>query len=92
MFGYLSFVSLILYFFGSGLNLSSAAAKEVIPANVAPFIKWPLVAAYTFATYNMLVTTLLGLYYMTDRIHKEEPRFVDPKVPNVDSSRQRSNE
>ncbi|WP_146750252.1 hypothetical protein [Pseudomonas sp. RIT411] len=77
MFGYLSFVSLILYFAGSGINLSASAAKDILPTEMAPFIKWPLVAAYTFATYNMLITTLLGLYYMTDRIHKEEPRFVD---------------
>jgi len=48
-------------------------------------LKWPVITAYLFVTSNMMITTLLGLYYMTDRIHRKEATFVPPMVaPSTD--------
>lgn len=86
LFGYLSFASLVLYFGGSALVLLAPHIKEMIPAQALPLLKWPVITLYLFVTSNVMVTTLLGLYYMTDRIHRKEATFVAPMVapPNDD--------
>ncbi len=86
LFGYLSFASLVLYFGGSALVLLAPHIKEMIPAQALPFLKWPVITLYLFVTSNVMITTLLGLYYMTDRIHRKEATFVTPMVapPNDD--------
>ncbi len=73
LFGYLSLLSLILYFSGSGLILAAPHIKTLISANLVVYLKWMVVFFYLMVTYNLLVTTLLGLYYMTDRIHRADP-------------------
>jgi len=72
MFGYLAFVSVFLYFVGNGALLVSDNLKLVISAKLYPIVKWSCVTAYLFITSNLIITTLLGLYYMVDRIHRNE--------------------
>ena len=43
-------------------------------------------------TANMLVTTLLGLYYMTDRIHRKEAAFVTSIVVSTDDEEEEEDE
>lgn len=78
MFGYLSLVSLVLYFLGSGLILLAPQAKYLVAEEFFEVVKWSVIAVYLLMTYNLLVTTLLGLYYMTDRIHRKDPTFIPP--------------
>lgn len=76
LFGYLALLSIILYFVGIGSNLLA----PVISLNnyyLALGVKWGFAAIYTFASYNMICTTLLGLYYMADRIHRKDNEFTD---------------
>jgi hypothetical protein len=85
LFGYLSFASLILYFLGSASVLLAPQLKALMPDFWLQIVKWPAVTAFIFATCNMMITTLLGLYYMTDRIHRKDAAFVSPMVaPNSD--------
>lgn len=70
LFGYLAFTGLVLYFagaattlFGSNLSLLQAALWGVV-------IKWCFVFAYIFFTANLITTTLLGLHFLADRIHR----------------------
>jgi cation transporter-like permease len=78
LFGYLSFLSIILFFGGIAANV--VAPHTVVAAGkYAPLIKWSFSAVYMFVIYNLLCTTLLGLYYMTERIHRAEAEFVDKK-------------
>jgi hypothetical protein len=80
MFGYLSFTSLMLYFGGSAIVLLAPHLKSLLSEAWLPIIKWPTVCIFIFITSNMMVTTLLGLYYMTDRIHRKDAAFVTPMV------------
>lgn len=80
LFGYLSLLSLVLYFSGSALILLAPQVKLILPVEVLAAVKWSVVTVYMFTTYNLLVTTLLGLYYMTDRIHRKEATFVSPSA------------
>ena len=58
--------------------------KAIFSGGLFLFLKWVVVAVYIFLTSNMLVTTLLGLYYMTDRIHRREATFVKPMTAPVE--------
>lgn len=71
LFGYLAFVSIILYFVGGFANLFSESITQLIPPYFQKFVKWPFIWCYLVVTSNLIVTTLLGLFYMCDRIHRE---------------------
>lgn len=92
MFGYLSFVSLFLYFGGSALVLLAPHLKLIVSGVWLAVLKWSVVAIYMFMTANMLVTTLLGLYYMTDRIHRKEAAFVTSIVVSTDDEEEDDDE
>ncbi|MCF3642915.1 hypothetical protein LXM94_23395 [Rhizobium sp. TRM95111] len=70
LFGYLAFVSLAVYLVGFAFAAlqTYVIAKYVPTYTVASFIIfWGL---YGFALGNLLANTLLGLFYLTDRIHR----------------------
>jgi hypothetical protein len=73
MFGYLSFVSLFLYLGGGIANLFADSFKALLPLYWHPAARWIFVFLYIFLLANLLITTLLGLFYMSDRIHRHDP-------------------
>ncbi|WP_213626932.1 hypothetical protein [Pseudomonas sp. Pc102] len=81
LFGYLSFISILLFFSGIAANVV-APHVYTVAGQYAAYIKWVFCAIYMFIIYNMLCTTLLGLYYMTERIHRPEAKFVEPDDTN----------
>lgn len=80
LFGYMAFLTLALYVIGYGYLI---ADKYLIPA-ICPdcrgtiFVVFWLV--YSFALANLLSNTLLGLFYLTDRIHRtnKKPQWGSP--------------
>lgn len=76
LFGYLSFLSIFLYFGGVGANLLAQPLLIFISSTAAFWIKWTFVSVYLFILYNLICTTLLGLYYMTERIHRPEAEII----------------
>jgi hypothetical protein len=70
LFGYLAFVGIFLYFIGSASGLLNESIKAFIPSCYFVVVKWLFIFCYLFASSNLIVTTLLGLYYLTDRIHR----------------------
>jgi hypothetical protein len=70
LFGYMAFVTLALYILGYGYLI---ADKYFILPCVPEVRSWFFATfwiAYTFALGNILSNTLLGLFYLTDRIHR----------------------
>lgn len=70
LFGYLAFLSLFMYLFGFAF---AAVQKYVVVAYIGDLATW------TFGTFwvlfsvlagNLISTSLLGLFYLTDRIHR----------------------
>jgi len=76
LFGYLSFLSIFVYFGGVGANLIAPPLVAALPKDYLFFVKWGFVSVYLLVVYNLICTTLLGLYYMTERIHRPESEFV----------------
>jgi hypothetical protein len=85
MFGYLAFVSLLLYLVGVGAMISAESVKALLPLAWRWWTRSAFVLLYVFVFANLLVTTLLGLYYMADRIHRHDPRDIQPGEPAEDS-------
>ncbi len=70
MFGYLAFLSFLLYFIGGFANLFAPSLKGIIPESYTLVLKWFFVWFYLTVSSNLVVTTLLGLFYMCDKIHR----------------------
>ena len=72
LFGYLSFMGIILYFTGAVAELLSENIKILAPAYISlVVVKCVFLFLYLLATSHLFVTTLLGLHYMTDRMHRK---------------------
>lgn len=69
-FGYLALVSLLMYFLGYvawivSINISLTGLESTVVEICFSF-------AYLFVFYNLLTTTMLGLFYLSDRLHRDE--------------------
>ncbi len=71
LFGYLAFLSISMYFLGGAANLIAPGIINLIPSFLHICTKWFFILIYLTVTSNLIVTTLLGLYYMCDRIHRD---------------------
>ena len=70
LFGYLSFIGIFLYFFGVFSELFADNIKLILPVSLHPYSKLTFIFIFMTITYNLLVTTLFGLFYLVDRIHR----------------------
>lgn len=89
MFGYLSFLSIALYITTIVANVIAPSLAIILPASLHTYFKFGFVAFYMFGQANMLVTTLLGLYYLADRIHLTDQHTGRQAVANDPVGRQR---
>jgi hypothetical protein len=72
LFGYCAFTSIVIYLLGS-------VSRLVMPSMVAIdfllrwkiFFKFGWLSFYFFMSSSLLVTTLLGLHYLIERMHRE---------------------
>ncbi|MBK8086012.1 MAG: hypothetical protein IPK28_20495 [Devosia sp.] len=70
LFGYLAFLSLFMYLFGFAF---AAVQQYVVLAFVKDWAPWTFAAfwvAFSVMAGNLISTALLGLFYLTDRIHR----------------------
>lgn len=75
LFGYLSLMSIVIYLFG---GLSSIFAHDIPVSSSFGMIclRYLFILIFTAMTANLITVTLLGLYYLTDRIHRPSSRPV----------------
>lgn len=70
MFGYLAFMGIFIYFVGAAATLLYSNLQVLPNLWWVIGLKWFFIYCYLFITANLLSTTLLGLHFMTDRIHR----------------------
>lgn len=80
LFGYLSLLSLILYFIGEGSNLIIDNIKFLFPVQAHIYIKWSFIWIFLLLSFNLFISTLLGLFYMAHRIHKHDPILMTSEI------------
>jgi len=70
LFGYCSFVSIILFVAGVFAQIFHDGIKLLIPIQYHLLLTGIFVAGYMFVFFNLIITTFLGLFYLTDRLHR----------------------
>lgn len=71
LFGYLALISLCLFFLGLVVNLSSTFIISLVDSSVLTFLRYVFLFVYALLLMNIITTTLLGLYYLSIRIHQD---------------------
>ncbi|WP_243359343.1 hypothetical protein [Fundidesulfovibrio terrae] len=73
MFGYLSALSIIICGLSSVVDVGVNNLKIfILDENVFAYVKLVFMFIFSFMISNLFVTTFLGLYYLSDRIHREK--------------------
>jgi hypothetical protein len=70
LFGYMAFLTLVLYILGIVYLIADKYCLVQVAPTWRPAIFKLFWCAYVFALANLLSNTLLGLFYLTDRIHR----------------------
>ncbi|WP_298775152.1 hypothetical protein [uncultured Shewanella sp.] len=77
LFGYLAFMSILMYFVGGFIQLSVSNISFWM-IDVHRSVKFILLAIYLFVVCNILTTTVLGMHFLIDKIHRSEAKFIEP--------------
>ncbi|WP_324031317.1 hypothetical protein [Aeromonas caviae] len=79
LFGYLALMSLAVFFIGVIVNLTSESIFTWTKAlSYTSYIKVVSLFVYMFFICNIFITTLLGLYYLTVKIHQKKGEIHPP--------------
>lgn len=79
LFGYLALMSLAVFFSGVVVNLVSSSLSQWISSLTWAFhYKLGFLFTYLFLVCNIFITTMLGLYYLTVRIHQQKGEIRPP--------------
>lgn len=70
MFGYLALVSIVLYF-GGGITELTVGLLKVLITEKYELFKYSAIFIYLSLLANLVLTTMLALYYLTDRIIRD---------------------
>lgn len=87
LFGYLAFESLFLFIVGMSISVLHNNLATLLNEGWISFIKPVFILVYLFLISNLVVTTLLGLHYLTDRIHRP-PNGAQPPESGSSSSKE----
>lgn len=75
LFGYLAFLSIVMYFAGGLCQLMSDSIHTLFVEK--PWLKFLGAFGYLAVLFNILFTTALGMHFLIDRIHRAEPKLID---------------
>lgn len=81
MFGYLSLLSILLYCGGLLTNLLAPNAAYVWP-EVVGVLRIVFASTYLFFVSQLMTITLVAIYYLCDRIHRQTPIALPPEKLN----------
>lgn len=70
LFGYLAFMGVVIYFIGAIVTLLAANLKMLSVWSFFDEAKLVFIFFYVLLTANSLTTTMLGLHFLSDRMHR----------------------
>ncbi|OYD52646.1 hypothetical protein CGK74_16890 [Thauera propionica] len=70
LFGHLALLSICIYFIGGFASLVSSGVAALLPEGARLCIRASFVIIYSVVSAHLLVVTMLGLYYLSYRIHR----------------------
>jgi len=86
LFGYLAFMSILMYFVGGFIQLANGNISMLM-AGIPLAFKYVLVGLYMFVVFNILCTTILGMHFMIDKIHRPKSKIIDNKRESSEASK-----
>ncbi len=72
LFGYLAFTAFALYAVGLLAQLLAPGARSFLPTYLKAWVSGAFLFAYNFWLSHVFVSTLVGLYYFTDRLQRPD--------------------
>lgn len=76
MFGFLAYSGFILLLVALFAEAFPAMFASAVPTGWLPVLKGAFLLVYGFAFFQLVIITFLGLFYLTDRIHRRDPKLV----------------
>lgn len=73
LFGYLAFSSFALYAVGFTALLLAPGVRSLLPATMIPALSTGFLLLYNFWLAHVVIATMVGLYYFTDRLQRADP-------------------
>ena len=70
MFGYTASLSFLLFLSGAIGKVIGPQLMALVPNPAQAAFRTVLLGLYVFAFWNLIITTFLGLFYLSDRIHR----------------------
>lgn len=80
LFGYLAFSSFSLYAIGFLALLLADGAREIIGLQARTIFSALFLLVYNFWLSQLFVSTMLGLYYFTDRLQRPDPEIINDEI------------
>lgn len=74
LFGYLAFSSFGLYAVGFIADLLAPGMQQIVPQAVQRALSSAFLIAYNFWLVHVIIATMVGLYYFTDRLQRPDPQ------------------
>lgn len=71
LFGYLAFLALALFIATAAALIVKPWAMTAIPPHLIPWARGLATFVFMFGFWHMMTIALLGLYYLTDRLHRK---------------------
>ncbi|MEG8040606.1 hypothetical protein QP166_15120 [Sphingomonas sp. LR60] len=76
LFGYLAFSAFGLYALGFIATLLAPGAREILAGPARTVASLAFLLFYTFWLSHVFVSTMVGLYYFTDRLQRPDPVLI----------------
>lgn len=76
LFGYLAFSSFSLYALGFVASMMAPGLKQIVAEPLRPWISGIFLIPYNFWLTHLFVSTMVGLYYFTDRLARTDPEII----------------
>jgi hypothetical protein len=81
LFGYLSVLSFGLFIICIGAEILAPSLRKSFNPTLLWYIRAVLGTMFTFGFWNMVITTLLGIYFLVERVHLRPSRAGTPTEP-----------
>lgn len=85
LFGYLSVLSFVLFLVAIGAEILAPSLRVALPVIVLWWTRAVLGTLYTLAFWNMFFTTLLGIFFLVERVHLRPSQSGGPTEPPVEN-------
>lgn len=81
LFGYLSFSCFALYGLGFVANMLAPGMRVLFIPEFRYWLGTVFLAVYNFWLVHLFISTMIGLYYFTDRLQRADPTLVRDALP-----------